>query len=121
MNEMHSELMSAFVDGEPVDPDSLAAALQDDEARQVLVDFVRLREAARRADREMPPSLATLRRKPAWQMTVPLPAVAALVLVALLASWFMPRAARIDGPPDPPAPARTLTFEPGVDWREWQP
>lgn len=117
MNEMFSETMSAFVDGEPIDPTALAAALEDGDARRLLVDFVRIRDAARNADGRLPESLARIRQRPLWQRAVPLPAVAALVLIVLLASWFAPRAARIDGPPAPPVPTRTLSFEPGVDWQ----
>jgi hypothetical protein len=121
MNETHSQVMSAFVDGEAVDPDALAAALDDGEARLLLVDFVRLRGAAGRMDEGLPASLAAFRRKPIWHRTVPMPAVAALVLIALLASWFVPRPPQDAGPPLPPAPSRTLSFEPGLEWQEGQP
>lgn len=121
MNDIHSEVVSAFLDGEPVNPDALATALDDGATRRMLVDFVRIREASRHVDAPLPASLATLRRAPLWRRAVPLPAVAALVLLVLLASWFVPRATRVDGPPDPPEPTRTVTFEPGVDWQEWHP
>jgi hypothetical protein len=121
MNDIHSEVVSTFLDGEPVDPDALAVALEDGATRLMLVDFVRIREAARQGDAALPASLETLRRAPIWRRVVPLPAVAALVLFVLLASWFAPRAARVDGPPEPPTPTRTIAFEPGVDWQEWHP
>jgi hypothetical protein len=121
MSNIHSEVVSVFLDGEPVHPDALALALEDAATRRLLVDFVRIREAARQGEAALPASLATLRHAPIWRRAVPLPAVAALVLFVLLASWFVPRGTQMDGPPDPPTPARTLTFEPGVDWREWHP
>jgi negative regulator of sigma E activity len=117
MNDIHSEVVSAFLDGEPVDPDALAAALDDGATRRMLVDFVRIREASRQGDALLPASLATLRRAPLWYRAVPLPAVAALVLFVLLASWFVPRQPQRDTSPAPPTPARILSFEPGVDWQ----
>ena len=37
MTTDHAELLSALIDREPVDPDALAAALDDPEARRALV------------------------------------------------------------------------------------
>jgi hypothetical protein len=118
MNEIPTEVLSAFLDGEPIDPDTLAAALEDGATRRMLIDFVRIRETGRQVDDPLPASLATLRQPPVWRRAVLLPAVAALVVFMLLASWFVPRAARVDRPPEPPAPSRTITFEPGVDWKQ---
>ena len=47
----HTETLSAFVDGETVDLDRLALALEDAEARRALVDFARLRDTARSGPR----------------------------------------------------------------------
>ena len=45
MTETHTALLSAFCDGQIVDPDQLADALADPRARDALVDFARLRAA----------------------------------------------------------------------------
>jgi hypothetical protein len=120
MNDEHLDIISALLDGEPVEPDALEQALDAPDGRRLLVEFVRLREAAR-AELPLPPSLVALRRRaPLWRRAVPLPAVAALLLIAWLTAWFVPRPAP-EAPLGPPAPTRTLSYEPGVDWREWQP
>ena len=41
------EVLSALIDREPVDPDVLAALLEEAANRRLLVDFVRLRAAVR--------------------------------------------------------------------------
>jgi negative regulator of sigma E activity len=45
MTPNHLEVLSAFFDGEAVDPDLLAASLQEPGAAGVLVEFARLRRA----------------------------------------------------------------------------
>ena len=53
MQREPSEVLSAFVDGEPVDPEVLSEALSGPGAVTALVDFIRLRGAARE-DRVVP-------------------------------------------------------------------
>ena len=45
MTTDHAELFSALMDREPVDPDALARALEDTEARRSLVEFATVRQA----------------------------------------------------------------------------
>ena len=45
MNGNYEEVLSAFFDGEAVDPDRLAASLQEPDAINALVEFARLRRA----------------------------------------------------------------------------
>lgn len=117
MKDMHSEILSAFCDGEPVDPDALARALQDPGGRVLLVEFARLRETVRLIDGPLPASLASFRRSRWWSSArLFIPGAAALVVLALLASLALPWARDADGPPPPPTPVQTLRFEPGVDW-----
>jgi negative regulator of sigma E activity len=117
MNDMHSEVLSAFCDGEPVDPDILARALEDPGGRLLVVEFARLRETVRRSEGPLPASLVSFRRRRGWwSARVPIPAAAALVVLALLASLALPWARDADGAPGPPTPVQTLRFEPGVDW-----
>ena len=111
------ETLSAFVDREPVDPDLLAAVLEDREARALLVDFVRLRAAIADDDQEDQNGLtATALRRPfarpvsGWKRK----AAAVVLLAAGLSGgfWIGERAAE----PRPPKPDRVVEFTPGVDW-----
>ena len=116
---LHIETMSALWDGEPVDPDALAAALGDPAARTALVDFARMRVAVRAVEASLPASLETMRRTHGiTPVRLPLGAVAALLLIMLLTGWMLPRPWAADVDETPPVPARTLTFEPGVDWKQ---
>ena len=116
---LHIETMSVLWDGESVDPDALAAALGDPAARAALVDFARLRAEVRENESPLPASLETMR--PGHGITrvrLPLGAVAALLLIMLFTGWMLPRPWAADVDETPPVPARTLTFEPGVDWKQ---
>jgi hypothetical protein len=120
MIDHHTHTISAFVDGEPVDADHLAAALEDPDARATLVDFVRMRAAVRAGDSPLPASLNRFRKPP--MVTVRLlrwPAVAALLVLVFLAGLLAPRPST-SGPGvdfgDPPRPTRVEKFTPGVDW-----
>jgi hypothetical protein len=53
MSSNHREMLSAFFDGEPVEPDLLASALREPGAADLLVEFARLR-AAVQADTSHP-------------------------------------------------------------------
>ena len=118
MTSIQTEVLSAFSDGAVVDPDLLASALEDPRARAALVDFARLR-AAVVSSRPLPDSLARLRpvagRRPQlWAAVVG--AAAMLVLVALTFS-MVPRSWLVRDASDvPPAPARVIRYQPGVDW-----
>ena len=120
MNETSTDIISSFVDHEAVDPDALAAALEDPASRALLVDFVRLRQAVAATDGPLPASLATLRPRPIARVAVVRwTAAAALLVLFFLAGWMSPRPFT---PADdvsesaPPPPARVETFVPGVDW-----
>jgi hypothetical protein len=119
MSDIHTDAISAFCDGEIVDPDLLAAALSDPRGREALVDFARLRAAVGSAE-ALPASLGTLRtpglrpRARAWRVAV---AAAAMVLLIVAAASLLPRSSdtrKADQPP--PSPTRVLHFVPGVDW-----
>jgi hypothetical protein len=45
MTPNYAEVLSAFFDGEPVDPEALATSLQEPDAIEFLVEFARLRRA----------------------------------------------------------------------------
>jgi hypothetical protein len=119
MNDIHTEAISAFCDGEIVDPHLLAAALSDPRGREALVDFARLRAAVGSAE-ALPASLAILRTaglRPgvrAWTVAV---AAAAMVLLIVAAASLLPRSlATRNADQPPPSPTRVLRFVPGVDW-----
>jgi hypothetical protein len=122
MTDTETEILSAFCDGEVVDPIAFAAALADPRGRDALVDFARLR-AAVASVRPMPASLGQLRRSPSgarhrlWRWPA-LPAAAAIVLFLLATAWLLPvnwlaRSRKADSPP---SPSRVVRYEPGVDW-----
>jgi hypothetical protein len=115
---LHIETMSALWDGEPVDPDALAAALGDLAARAALADFARMRAEVRSDASPLPASLATMRpSRGITRVRLPLGAVAALLLIMLFTGWMLPRPWATVVADAPPVPARTLTFEPGVEWQ----
>lgn len=111
------EVLSALIDREPVDPEMLASLLEMPENRALLVDFVRLRRAVVEGEVEQPfvPRYATPR--PAWldQRRAWIGLAAGLLLVAGLGGglWVGERLGR----DAPPAPARIVQFQAGVDWR----
>lgn len=121
MSSVPAEMLSRLHDGEPVDPDVVADALESSEGRRLFVDLVRL-SAAARADRSEP-SLAfyermgrTLQAPPrrSRDYRVPFRIAAALVLATVLTglgveSWRHWREGQ------PPRPARVLRF----DESEW--
>jgi len=121
MNETSTQIISAFVDNEPVDPDGLAAVLEDPASRAMLIDFVRLRQEVAGPDVPLPRSLARLRSR---QAVARLPivrwsAAAALLVLVFLAGWMSPRpllSSDDTAVSAPPQPARVEKFVPGVDW-----
>ncbi len=70
MNELSTDIISAFFDHEPVDADRLAAALEDPANRALLVGFVRLRQEVAGPAGPLPESLATLRSRPVARVAV---------------------------------------------------
>ena len=118
-----NEILSAFVDGEAVEPAALASALAAPGAREALIDFVRLRAAfadeSRPSDafeEEMRGRLAG-RRAP-WGAR-PLRWAAAAALIALAGVGVLDIGRRFrpaPSPDEPPSASRVLRYEPGVDW-----
>ncbi len=113
METEHAELLSAFMDRELVDPDALAAALEDPEGRRALVAFARLRqelhapvagEAEWLAAHRPPPRVAATSYRP-WRVA----AAAALLAAGIGTGVFAERyAARVR----PPEPTRIVQLEP---------
>jgi hypothetical protein len=118
MSETHTEILSAFCDGEAVDPDLFAAALADPRGRDALVDFARLR-AAVTSSHPLPASLAQLR--PAahrrLQLWAAMSGAAAMLVLIAITFALLPRTwITRDSGDTPPSPTRVVRYEPGVDW-----
>lgn len=118
MNETHTEVLSAFCDGEAVDPAMLALALADPHARDALVDFARLR-AAVALTAPLPESLQRRRRAPVlrrvfWPAAA---AIAAMLLVIVMSASLLLRVRESrSNAGTPPVPTRVVRYVPGVDW-----
>jgi negative regulator of sigma E activity len=114
MTTDHAELFSALMDREAVDPDALARALEDPEARRALVGFATVRrelhapapgEAAWLAAQA--PRLAASRpRFDRWRLV----AAAAVLLAAGLGAGVV--AERYRNQQRPPEPTRVVQLDP---------
>jgi hypothetical protein len=130
MSEPH-EIIGAFLDGEPVEPERLGEALAGEDARRCLVDLLVLRGLMRSdtgAEPVVVPPPATLTRPRSWRLA------AAVTLVMGAAAgygvgWWsaVDREPPTTGPADGPTVATTvrapeptdiIRLEPGVDWSE---
>jgi hypothetical protein len=119
------EVLSAVLDGDPVDIAQLETTLDNSEGRRAFVDFVRVRQTAasdnatpRREFYEGVVRDLTL-NQPVRRRGLPFPLAAAAVLGAMLfGSMLDLNFIRRDAvPAAPPEPTRVLRFEPGVDWQ----
>ena len=126
------EAISAFVDGEPVDPEALRSALALEEGRAYLIDLLKLREAV--ADAEPAQASALLRARQLRGVVRPM--AAAVVAFAALAGGYVAgqRAGEAKSPvpvhtatpdivvtssaPEAPKPTRVIKLEPGLNWTE---
>lgn len=117
----NDEIVSVFIDGEPVDPDLLARALADPAGRTCLVDLLRLGALVVEAETEaFGGAPSPVRKEPrVWLFA----AAAALVvgLGAFAAGMQVgyqtmptPTSARQE---DPPKPDRVIELREGIEWR----
>ncbi len=103
MNTNH-EVISAFLDDEPFEPQALADALADSGGRDLLIDFVLLRHVA-----ESEESPNVVMPTPAPQSKRPLYLVAAAaVIVALLGGYQLGQWQAIDDSLRPPVATRVV-------------
>jgi hypothetical protein len=121
MREELSETLSAFVDGEGVDPQALAQALGEPGARELLIDFVLLRSACVSAEQPSPAFYSAVsERLTPRRARRALRLVAAAAVLALAALGLFDLGERLHpgrNPNEPPTPTRVVQFEPGVDWK----
>ena len=111
MNTNH-EVISAFLDDEPFEPQALADALADPAGRELLIDFVLLRYVA-----ESEESANVVTPTPAQRPKRPMYLVAAAaVVVALLGGYQLGQRQSTDNSPAPPAATRVVQSEPV--WQE---
>lgn len=114
---MH-EVISAFLDNEPFDPQELSAALATAEGRDLLLDLIALGSVVQPSEQAR---TVVTGRRPMWIL-----ASAAAVLIALVSGYQFGR--NSDGATQPaagtpmsvaaPAPTTVLKFEQGVNWTE---
>ena len=111
MNSNH-EVISAFLDDEPFEPQALAEALADPTGRELLIDFVLLRHVAQSEE-----SASVVTPTPVLRPKRPLYLVAAAaVVVALLAGYQLGQRQSTGDSPRPPAATRVVQSEPV--WQE---
>ncbi len=126
MGDESFEALAAFLDNEPADPEEVARLLAGPEGQAALLDFALLK-AAMQQDRTRPRRQFTASleqrlagRRGGWRrmLAAPRAAVAAAFLLTALAGFWLGTStgsrAREDA--GPPASARVVHFERGVDW-----
>jgi len=107
MNTNH-EVISAFLDDEPFEPQALADALADPAGREILIDFVLLRHVAQSDE---PASLVSPTPAPRPKRPLYLVAAAA-VMIALLGGYQLGQRQSADDSQTPPAATRVVQSEP---------
>lgn len=111
MNSNH-EVLSAFLDDEPFEPQALAEALADPAGRELLIDFVLLRHVAQSEEpARVSTPMPTRRPKSALHW-----AAAAAVVVALVSGYLLGQRQSADDSSQPPAATRVVQSEPA--WQE---
>ena len=107
------EVISAFLDDEPFEPQALAEALADPAGRELLIDIVLLRHVAESEESAnvVTPTPASQSKRPVY-----LVAAAAAVVVALLGGYQLGQRQSTDDSPRPPAATRVVQSEPV--WQE---
>ena len=106
------EVISAFLDDEPFEPQALAEALADPAGRELLIDFVLLRHVAQSEE-----SASVVTPTPALRSKRPLYLVAAAAaVVALLGGYQLGQRQSTDDSARPPAATRVVQSEPV--WQE---
>ena len=110
MNNDKHEVISAFLDNEPFEPDELSGALADADGRALLIDLVALRQLTQPDEASMK-ALTTPRR---WSPLGMAAAAAALVL-AVAGGYRLGDRSDTDSVAPPPA---TRTVSAGATWQD---
>lgn len=119
-------ILSAFVDGETVEPEELVASLASPGARETLLAFVALRLQVRQELADPPGDVfperarrALVRASPPgsrWWLGAGAAAAVVLVLALTTRSHRQDPQAAAPAPDLPREATRVVRFEPGVDW-----
>jgi len=107
------EVISAFLDDEPFDPQELSEALADPAGRALLIDLVTLRRLAQPED--VPSVLTRLPPRRAAR-PVRILAVAAALVLAVVGGYQWGERSSDSSSADPPAPTRVVRSETG--WQD---
>src|SRR4051812_3808944 len=119
---------AAMADGEPVDPVTLKAALDDTAIREYLVDLIALRQAVRTVN-DLPASRR--RERESFRSRLGWLSAAAAVVVSLMGGYFAGQRT-VQAAPAPivetvvhlenaavaPKPTRVISLRPGINWTE---
>lgn len=108
------DVISAFVDNEPFDPQSLVEALSTPDGREMLIDFVALRHLTGVDETQRPAAVAPVKR---WSGPRLVAAAAGVALV--LASGYQLGLRTTDATEGPPAPTRVVSGD--NVWRDVNP
>ena len=106
------EVISAFLDDEPFEPQALAEALADPRGRELLIDFVLLRHVAESEESASVamPTLAPPSKRPLYLVA------AAAVVIALLGGYQLGQRQSTDDSLRPPAATRVVQSDSA--WQE---
>lgn len=108
----HHEVLSAFLDDEPFEPQALAEALAEPAGRELLIDFVLLRHVAQSEEpARVSTPMPTRRSKRVLRWIA-----AAAVVVALVGGYQLGQRKSADDAPRLPAATRVVQSEPV--WQE---
>jgi hypothetical protein len=111
MNETH-EVISAFLDDEPFDANTLGAALSDPEGRDLLIDLMSLRHLMQIESKNVPALSEHTSRRFALRAL----AAAAAILVALAGGYLVgERRSAVEATTAPPA---TRVVQAPAQWQE---
>jgi len=112
---MAHDVISAFLDNEPFEPEALAASLATEDGRQLLIDLVALRHIVSGEAGISRSRTRISRRARPWLLL----AGAAVVCLALGGGYVLGHRMSDTAAPrtvTPPAPTRVIDLQPGVDW-----
>jgi hypothetical protein len=109
VNNTH-DVISAFLDDRPFEPEALADALDDPAGRTLLIDLIVLRRLVQPTDAVPPVRVAGPRRRSPWRAL----AAAAALILALGGGYIAGERRAATAPVEAPAPSRVVEAVPFV-------